>query len=339
MAKVISDYPDNIKSRKALVRCNFDVPFEDGRVKDATRIEDSFSTIRHLLDLNCTVGLIAHQDRPGGKYVKEKTLLPVIGVLNDLLDREVKFVDYEHTLEYMPDNDDVILFENVRFFGEEKGGSEKFAEKLASGWDVYVNESFATSHRDHASITKLPKIIPGYLGLSFYKEIETLNKVIEDPSKPLVLVLGGAKIETKEPLINKFVNKADYILVGGKIALDMQGRKDLPHNVILAKLNDNDKDIDKESAKKFAEIIGDAATVIWNGTMGVFEEPPNDTGTKIVAEAVNSTSAYTLVGGGDTETAMTVLNTEDNISHISTGGGAMLKYLHQGTLVGIQAME
>jgi phosphoglycerate kinase len=155
----------------------------------------------------------------------------------------------------------------------------------------------------------------------------------------LVVVLGGAKLETKEPLVTAFAAKADHILVGGKIAVDLQGKQDLPSNVKLAQLTESQKDITKESADEFAGIIQSARTVFWNGSMGVFEEDEHQQGTRIVAQAVNTTPAFTMIGGGDTETALTVLNLQSGIDYISTGGGAMLTFLSEGSLVGTKALD
>lgn len=337
--KNITDFPQEISEKTALVRCNFDVPIVNGRVEDTTRIEDAIDTINFLQQNKCQIILIAHQDRPQGKFVEDNSLQPVSTTLRSILKTPITFVPYQDMRNITNVADRLVLLDNLRFFSQEKGRDQDFAEKLAGLADFYVNESFATAHRDHTSITLLPKLLPAYIGISFAKEIDALNKILDDPQKPLVLIIGGAKITTKEPLINAFKDRADSILVGGKIALDLQGVPDIPQNVLLADLTPTSKDITKESAHKFAHIIESAGTVIWNGTMGVFEEPPNHIGTEIIAKSVNNTSAFTLVGGGDTEAALTKLDAETNISHISSGGGAMLTYLSNRSLVAIDALN
>jgi phosphoglycerate kinase len=228
--------------------------------------------------------------------------------------------------------------ENLRFWPEEEANSEDFARKLASLGEAYVNEAFANCHREHASIVGIPKFLPSFAGVSLSREIEVLTKLKNNPDKPFVVVIGGAKLETKEPLVNVFAESADQILVGGKVAVDMKDKGNMPGNVVLAELTPNGRDITESSARKFADIIMNAKTVIWNGTMGVFEESENQQGTKIVAEAINNTPAFTVIGGGDTETALTEFNLESGIDYISTGGGAMLELLSKGTLPGFKVL-
>jgi phosphoglycerate kinase len=324
--------------KTALVRTNFDVPLENGQVGDTTRIEDAVATIKLLRQNQCRVIIIAHAGRPEGRFDAESTLQPVADVLSMLVGEPVALANYQvdyHQIQ-IPDNP-IVLIDNLRFWPEEETNDPQFAEYLGSLADFYINESFAVCHRKHASIVGIPKYKPSFAGLSLAKEMTALARVKQQPERPLVVVIGGAKLETKAPLVEAFADSADQILVGGKVAIEL---KDKMHsvNVVIAELTEDGKDITKASARHFADIIMNAKTVVWNGTMGVFEEPEHELGTRIVAEAINQTTAFTLMGGGDTETALTQFNLEGGIDHISTGGGAMLTYLVDGSLVGVEAL-
>lgn len=340
--KKLSQHLTELSGKKVIVRCNFDVPIEDGVVQDTTRIEDAISTIKVLIENKCQVILVSHAGRPDGQPKEEFSLRAVLPVLNQLLSGDVAFADYKEDVSQVEISaeDPVTLVENLRFWSEEESNDLDFAKALSTLGEVYVNQAFANCHRAHASMVGLPKLLPSFAGINLAEEVEILSKVRTNPDKPLISVIGGAKLETKEPLVEAFTQVADKILVGGKIALDIQeNEKEVPDNVVLAELSESGRDITQESAEKFAEIIKNAKTIMWNGTMGVFEEPENQLGTRIVAEAINNTPAYTLVGGGDTEAALTVLDMEDGVDFISTGGGAMLTFLSEGELVALKALE
>lgn len=338
--KKLSDHIASLAHKPVLVRCNFDVPIENGQVLDTTRIEDAKQTIHALQQVGASVRLIAHAGRPDGKYQASFSLQPITQVLSSILKAPITFIDYQQMSQWpqLP-ADQIILFDNLRFFSGEEENHSQFTDQLAQYAQAYVNECFATAHRQHASIVGLPNTLPSYLGYSFAHEIEVFAG-LKNPRQPLVVVLGGAKLETKKPMIEKFQPIADKILVGGKIALDLL---DHPHtqypNVHIAESKESGKDITEATARSFAESILQAGTVVWNGTMGVFEEPQHMQGTRIVAQAVNSTAAYTIVGGGDTESALTQLDQEANIDHISSGGGAMLTYISTGKLAALEALK
>lgn len=340
--KCITDYPSEITGKTVIVRANFDVPLENGIVLDTTRIEANYETLKWLVSQNCRTVIISHQDRPDGKFKEESSLKPIIPLLNQALNQTINLVSYQesyHDLK-LDSNAQINLLENLRFWPEEEANDPEFARFLSSLGQIYVNEAFANCHRAHASITGIPALIPGYAGINLNKEINILESAVVNPKKPLVVVIGGAKLETKEPLVKKFAPLAQNILVGGKVGLDLLAKKsNLSPNIILADNVSSGKDITPESAQKFAQIIMSAGTVIWNGTMGVFEEPEFQGGTKIVAQAVNETAAYTIIGGGDTETALTELNLESGIDFISSGGGAMLDFLSAGTLPGLSVLS
>lgn len=227
------------------------------------------------------------------------------------------------------------MLENLRFYAGEEENSAEFAKRLIAetGAEIYVFEAFGVSHREHASVVQVPKLLPTYMGFRFGEEIEQLNKIfsnvkIQMPnSQQSVLVMGGAKGETKISLLNKLSNKFKVILVGGNLPPQIQNSK-----LKMAELTSDGLDITPESARKFAKIIKNAGVVVWNGPMGKFEEFSHEQGTKIVAKAMNETKAFTVVGGGDTEAALTKFNLEKGIDWISSGGGAMLTYLAGGGL-------
>lgn len=339
--KPLADHLPEVAGKRVLVRCNFDVPIEDSQVQDTTRIENAVPTLKALIENHCKVIMLSHYDRPEGQSDPSKSLRPIIPVLEPLINQKIEFIEYDQNIKQLsvPVNYELSLVENLRFWPGEEKGDQEFALTLASWGEVYVNEAFANCHRKHASIVGLPKHLPSYAGYGLAKEIEVLSKVRTNPDKPLVVIIGGAKIETKEPLIAVFTDKADHILVGGKSAVDLHGRQDLPSNVHLAQLKDDQRDVTADSARQFADIVMQAKTVVWNGTMGVYEEEEHMEGTRILAQAVNTTPGFTIIGGGDTETALTMLNLESGIDFISTGGGAMLTFLSEGKLVGVEALN
>lgn len=316
----------SVEGKRVLLRTDYDVPIKNGKVLDNTRIQASLPTINVLLKRKAKiVTILCHLDRPGGKVVENLQVKPV----------------KEHLLKLLPQNTPLEIRENLRFNSGEKENNLEFAKQLAQNSDIFINDAFAVSHRNHASIVSLPKLLPCAIGLHFEKELIALDKVIHNPKPPVIFIIGGAKIETKLPLIKKLVNKADEILIGGKLAQELEKSYSPPtlKKITVAQLTASGKDITPSSAQNFSKIISQAGTVVWNGPMGVFEETQHNQGTKIIAQAVNASPAFTVIGGGDTETAATQFNTEGKINHISTGGGAMLQYLADSTLPGIEAIK
>ncbi|OGY19093.1 MAG: hypothetical protein A2900_01105 [Candidatus Chisholmbacteria bacterium RIFCSPLOWO2_01_FULL_50_28] len=315
-----------VEGKTVLLRTDYDVPLKQGKVQDDTRIRASLPTITFLLDRGVkAISILCHLDRPGGRVVEALKVEPVLSRLRSLL----------------PQGALVEVRENLRFHPGEEANSLDFAKQLAGYGELFVNDAFAASHRSHASIVSLPKLLPCSIGLQFEKELLTLSKVREHPRRPLVAVIGGAKLETKLPLIEKLAEIADEVLVGGKLAQEI-GNACSPKAmacISVAKLTKDGKDITKESAFSFAQKIETAGTVFWNGPMGVFEEPAHDLGTKIIAQAINAAPGFTVIGGGDTEAAATKFKAEEGVDHISLGGGAMLQYVANGTLVGLTAIE
>ena len=334
------DHAASLNGQTVIVRCNFDVPISNGQVTDTTRLEDAVPTIKLLRQANAKCLLLAHAGRPDGNYLPEDSLKPVTPILSTLVGEPVSFTPYTADYHQLPlSGSPIELVDNLRYWQEESANEVGFAQFWASHASAYVNEAFANCHRSHASMVGIPQILTGsrFAGLALAKEIAILEKTLRQPEHPFVVIIGGAKLETKAPLVKTLSPLADTILVGGKIAADL-AFKPHPPNVILADLLPDAKDITPASARTFADRIMSARTVIWNGTMGIFEEPEHQAGTRVVAQAVNQTAAFTLVGGGDTEAALTVLKLESGIDHISSGGGAMLSYLSQGHLVALDAL-
>jgi len=320
----------SLARKSVLLRTDLDVPLKNGQVADPTRIEKSLPTIKYLLDQKAKVTIIAHLDRPGGKVVPELSLKPVVDFLNELL----------------PGVQDYQLHENLRFEKGEEANDLGFAKKLINKADFYVNDAFAVSHRKHASIVSLPKLLPSAFGINFLHEVEVLGKVKQSPKRPVVVILGGAK-EDKLDEVKRLLDWADLILIGGKLPqiLQMKNKqisKSMTNDkcrILVANLNKEGKDIDMGSIGRFEEVIMKAGTVVWAGPMGVWEEEQFEKGTREIAQAIIESKAFSIIGGGDTEAALTELGLEKKINFISSGGGAMFEFLATGTLAGIEAIR
>jgi phosphoglycerate kinase len=289
---------------------------------------------------------MSHLGRPDGKVNSEFSLGQLAAEISLILNKKIVFVDdcigekVEMALNELGDGE-VILLENVRFHGEEEKNEEDFSKKLAGSFDVFVNDAFSVCHRDQSSVTGVAKFLPGFAGFWLQKEIENLNKILHEPEHPATAIIGGAKIETKLPLINVFEKTYSHILVGGKIANEAIDQK-IPFSskVVLPVDFVGDRlDIGPETIRRFKDIILQSRVVVWNGPMGKFEESPYDEGTKAILEAVVESDAFTLVGGGESVQALEEANLLDKISFVSTGGGAMLEYISGNKMPGIEALR
>ncbi|MFC1623043.1 phosphoglycerate kinase, partial [Patescibacteria group bacterium] len=298
--------------------------------------------------------LISHLGRPqearsdvDDGFLKQFSFRQVVSEIEEIIGVKVNFVSgygsdlIKRELDEMNGDSGVLLLENVRFFPEEEENDELFAQDLAKNFDVYINEAFSNSHRKHASMVGLPSILPGFAGLQFQREIENLDKVKFHPEHPAVAIIGGAKIKTKLPLIENFSDNYEYVLVGGKIANEaMDENMSFRDNVILpVDLAKDRLDIGPNTIKKFEEIVSHAETVVWNGPLGKFEESPYDTGTREVVDAIIESEAFTVVGGGESIQVLETLSIMDKFSFISTGGGAMLKYLSGEEMPGLDMLK
>jgi len=387
--KFLRDF--NFKDKRVLVRVDFNVPLgNDGRVdeKEDWRLEAALPTIRYLLDQRAKIILLAHLGRPGGKIVESLRLNPVAQRLEELLGQPVVKLDdclgqeVEERLKNIQAGE-IFLLENLRFQAGEKNNQSDFAHQLAKLGEVYVNDAFGVVHRAHASIVGLPQYLPHGAGLLLEKEIKALSKLLDEPVRPLLVIIGGVKISTKIKVIKNFLKKADNLILGGALAntvisakgfaigksvveeemvdevkkleltniklhipvdiitsIDAQGQA--PSRIVpvgRTKEREMILDIGPDTIRLFNQIISQAKMIVWNGPMGVFEVDKFSSGSQAVAQAVAQSSAFSVVGGGDSIALLEQLNLTDKIDHISTGGGAMLKFLAGEKLPGIKALE
>lgn len=383
----------NVSGLKVLVRVDFNVPLdENGDVTDDTRISAALPTIRLLTDRDAKVILVSHLGRPKGKRVDKFKMDRVAKRLSQLLARPVAKLDdcigpdVEAFVSGMKPGD-VVLLENVRFYGEEEKNDPEFAKRLAALADIFVNDAFGTAHRAHASTEGVARLIPGYAGLLMQKEIEMLGGVVSDPKRPFVAIMGGAKVSDKLGVIENLIRKVDSLLIGGgmvftflkakgydignslldeerlSFAREMMDLADqngtellLCEDVVVADKFAADAqvrvvdvneipegwmglDIGPKTAKTFADRIAKAKTVVWNGPMGAFEMAPFAAGTRAVADAMASSQADTIVGGGDSAAAVEQFGLAEKMTHVSTGGGASLEFLEGKGLPGIAVLK
>ena len=393
----------NVKGRRVLVRCDFNVPLKNGEITDETRIVAALPTIQKLINDGAKVILCSHLGKVKNGPNEGESLAPVAKRLSEKLGKEVVFVsDYNVTgeaatkaVEAMKEGD-VVLLQNTRFRGaEETKNGEEFSKELADLADDYVCDAFGSSHRAHASVAGVTKFISAkggsnVVGYLMQKEIDFLGNAVENPVRPFVAILGGAKVADKLNVISNLLEKCDTLIIGGGMAftfLKAEGKEigkslvddtkldyckemmakaeklgkklllpvdavvaasfpdpidaEIPVENVSVDAIPDDKmglDIGAESAKLYAEAVKSAKTVVWNGPMGVFENPTLAAGTIAVAKALAETDATTIIGGGDSAAAVNQLGFGDKMSHISTGGGASLEYLEGKVLPGIAAI-
>ena len=387
-----------VEGKKVLMRVDFNVPLNrEGEVSDATRIEAAAPSMRHVLDAGASLILMSHLGRPKGQPSSELSLACCVPKLKELLGSEVIFAEdcigpEVETLAKNLQPGQVLLLENLRFHRAETKPSEdpSFAQKLASLADCYVNEAFSASHREHSSVSEVPKLFPekSATGFLLEKEIEYLGTALSSPKRPLIAVIGGAKVSTKIGVLEALTEKVDGLFIGGAMIftfLKAQGISvgrslceddyiDTAKRVLkLCKERGVDlrfpadtvcvKDLSAPKESKLVptqegvpdgwmgvdigpEAIADcrnwlrtAGTILWNGPVGVFEVPPLDKGTRGIAEAITNCQANTIVGGGDSIAALRAANAINEVSHVSTGGGACLEYIQFGRLPGIDALS
>ena len=394
----------NVKGRRVLVRCDFNVPLKNGEITDETRIVASLPTIQKLINDGAKVILCSHLGKVKNGPNEGESLAPVAKRLSEKLGKEVVFVsDYNVTgeaatkaVEAMKEGD-VVLLQNTRFRGaEETKNGEEFSKELADLADDYVCDAFGSSHRAHASVAGVTKFISAkggsnVVGYLMQKEIDFLGNAVENPVRPFVAILGGAKVADKLNVISNLLEKCDTLIIGGGMAftfLKAEGKEigkslvddtkldyckemmakaeklgkklllpvdavvaasfpdpidaEIPVENVSVDAIPDDKmglDIGAESAKLYAEAVKSAKTVVWNGPMGVFENPVLAKGTIAVAQALADTDATTIIGGGDSAAAVNQLGFADKMSHISTGGGASLEFLEGKELPGVAAAD
>lgn len=352
-----------MKNKRVLLRVDFNVAVKDGKVQEKFKIASARETMEHILSQAGTkLALLSHWGRPSftdttvfENSPSGKSAASVISKYSlEKLRNDVAEIN-GIKLIFVPDcvganvaaaidklsAKEVLLLENVRLRSGDEINDPEYSRQLAENFDVFVNDAFSVCHRDQASVTGVASILPAFAGLRLQKEIMNLDKVKDNPIHPAVAIIGGAKIETKLPLIHMFEKKYDQILVGGKIAIEAQsGNMSFSSKVLLpADYAAGKKDIGPQTISRFKEIIRGARTIVWNGPMGKFEEPPNDEGTMRILEVVLASKAFTVVGGGESVQALEERKMTDKVSFVSTGGGAMLEYMSGNELPGIKALE
>jgi phosphoglycerate kinase len=346
MLRLITEL-QNAHIKKVLLRIDSDVDIQDNIILDDSRLSASLPTLEHLEKHAGMVYIVGHLGRPEGVDMTY-TMRPVAQWLAQRIYGAKVAKTTVGEFEGWHITDSLILLENIRFFeGEEKNDAD-FAKKLASLADMYVNDAFAVSHRAHASIVGVASLLPSYAGLHLQKEIEELSKVLDNPARPLAVVIGGAKIETKLPMVEKMHKIADFVLVGGEVAAHVKELVQVQHErvqdrksvLLVADLQDNGLDITDKSAENFVEVLDTVATIVWNGPVGMTgKEAEPEESTKKIAEAIVATSAYKIVGGGDTLSYVRRIGLLGKFDFVSMGGGAMLEFLSGKTLPGIEVLE
>jgi len=389
----------NVKGQKVLVRCDFNVPLKGGVITDENRINAALPTIKKLIADGGKVILCSHLGKPKGEPKPELSLAPVAKALSEKLGKEVVFAADDNVVgenakaavAAMNDGD-VVLLQNTRYRAEETKNGEAFSAELGSLADIFVNDAFGTAHRAHCStvgvVSHVKEAVAGYL---IGKELKYLGNAVEEPVRPFVCILGGAKVDSKLPVIENLLTKADTLIIGGGMAYTFLAAKgygvgkslidetkidyckemmekaaakgvkillpidctvvaNFPDPIdaeIAVEFVDADKipadmeslDIGPKTAELYANEVKNAKTVVWNGPMGVFENPTLAAGTLAVAKALAETDAVTVIGGGDSAAAVNNLGFGDKMTHISTGGGASLEFLEGKELPGIAALN
>ena len=382
-----------VSGKKVLLRCDFNVPQnkETGEITSDKRIKAALPTIKYLLDNGAAVIACSHLGKPKGEWKPKLSLAPVAEHLSKLLDRPVIFAndiigeDAKAKAAALKPGE-IMLLQNLRYDIREEKNDPEFAKELASLADIYVSDAFGTVHRAHASTAGVAAYLPAYAGLLVLKELSVMGKALEEPARPFVAVLGGAKVSDKIGVINKLLSKADTIIIGGGMAYTFikamgyeigkslleEDKLDYARSMIEKAKEKNVKlllpvdtavgsefapdcerkvvkvseipadwmgmDIGPETIKLFSDAVKSAATVVWNGPMGVFEFDAFAQGTEAMAKALAESGAVTIVGGGDSAAAVEKLGYADKMTHISTGGGASLEFLEGLELPGVACL-
>ena len=357
--KYLKDIPD-LKNKKVLMRTDFDVPVsEDGKILETFRIKRQKSTIDYLIENEAKVVMMAHVS-------KTRSFKNLILQLEKILGHSIKFVENVDGLKSKVkslNRKNIILLEHIRKFDGELRNDKEFARKLSEDFDLYINNNFATLHRNHASISSMANFLSSYAGFLLENEINNLKKVINHPNEGKIFIIGGAKTVSKLRAVKNLINKAEKILLGGIVANDILkergidiGLSEADENTeeLLKGLDINDSrlilpedfnisdnkfhDIGEKSIDKFKEHIKKAKMIVWSGPLGYYENPEYAIGTNKIAVAISKSSSFKVIGGGDTVTAVDRIGLLDRFDFISTGGGAMLEFLAGNKLPGLKAL-
>ncbi len=344
--KTLKDF--NFKGKRVLVRCDFNVPLSnEGIVLDDFRIKETIPTIEYLIKKGAKVILISHLGRPEGKVVEQLRLTPIQNKLMEYLDLSiVKTPDclgpeIEEWIAKMQAGE-ILLLENVQFNPGEKENDLDFAKTLASYADIFIMEAFGQAHRNYASIASLPKYLPSGVGFLLEEEIKVLTNLRENPEKPLIAIIGGAKVKTKAKLINKISEIADFVLIGGLVRKEVKEKgivPNYPQKIIEPVDEIEGKDIGPKTIEIFKEKISLAKTIFFNGVVGMIEKEEFSKGTKKVLEAIIESKAFSVIGGGETVEFVNKLSLAPKFNHLSTGGGAMIAFIAGEKLPGIEALK
>lgn len=335
-----------LEGKKILLRVDFNVPIENDEIKESFKIRAVRDTLKYLINKDVKIALASHFGRPDGKVNPALSLKQLEKPVSLILEEKIKFFPDSVGSKISKALDqlrygEVLLLENVRFYSEEEQNDLLFSKNMAKNFDIFVNDAFSVCHRDQASVTGVAKNLPSYAGFWLQKEIENLDKIKANPLHPAVAIIGGAKIETKLPIINNFEKEYDYVLVGGKIAAQAIEQKIQfsPKVVLPEDFIDGGMDIGPKALEKYKSLIAIAKTIVWNGPVGKFETKPYDIGTKGILQAILDSRAFTLVGGGESVQVLEENGAMDKISFVSTGGGAMLEYLAGKPMPGIEVLK
>jgi 3-phosphoglycerate kinase len=337
----------SIENKKVLLRADFNVAIKDGVPQEKFKLEACKQSVLHICSKKGTkLALLSHLGRPEGKVNQEFSLEQLLPKIEEILGKKIIFVDdcvgekVSKALDNLQEGE-ILLLENVRFHKEEEENDAKFAEKMSENFDIFIDDAFSVCHRDQASVTGVTKFIPSYAGFWLQKEIENLNKLLHEPERPAVAVIGGAKIETKLPLIKRFEKNYDFILVGGKVANEAieQDIKFSSKVILPMDFAKDHLDIGPVTIKKYKEILLMAKLIVWNGPMGKFEQPPYDNGTRQILDIIAESDVFTVMGGGESVQILEERDLFSSISFVSTGGGAMLEYLSGNSMPGIEALK
>lgn len=335
----------DVFGKRVFLLSDLDVPLVGETIEDDTRLVAGLPMIKYLLEQGANVVMAGKLGRPEGmNYAarsrnKQLSLQPVAQWLYQQFKmHNAKFIMQEKKLDRFDGwqiLEKLFLLENLRFHPEEEGNNPSFATKLASFSDVFVDDAFALSHRSHASNVGVAQLLPHYAGIRLQEEVSVLASVLESPKRPLIVIIGGEKIETKLPLVLKILDFSDYVLLGGKIAQEIG---EINPKLTIAKTNENGEDITDESIEEFKKIITIAKTIVWNGPLGRTANKDSQRGTREIAKAIIGSGAYTIVGGGDTVGFLRKIGLLDRFSFISTGGGAMLAFLSGEKLPALEVL-
>jgi len=359
MLKTLKDF--SFGNKRVLVRCDFNVPLgkpgeiakrtsssflpslpPEMKVLDDFRIKKTIPTIKYLIEKGAKVILMSHLGRPEGKVVESLRLTPIQNRLMEYLDVSVtKAPDCvgeeieKWSREMQPG--EILLLENLRFHKEEEENNEGFARKLAKLGDIYINDAFSVCHRNHASTVGIPKYLPAGAGFLLEKEVKILSQIIKNPKRPLVVIIGGSKVENKAKVAERFSEIANFLLLGNLIAKEIKEKKS--KKIFLSIDNKKNLDIGEKTIKIFKGKIFKARTIFWAGPLGKIEEKKYQKGTREIAKAIIDSGAFSVVGGGDTVEFINKIGLIEKFNHVSIGGGAMLAFLAGEKLPGLEILK